>query len=1080
MKRLFPSSLCVVICLFSSLGNELWANGERQWVNIPAGAAKETLTQFARDTGLEIIYRADLLTGIETQAVSGRYTPYETVVQMLLNTGLECVLDEASGALLVTSITSSIEMDQIIPLGETNPKPNSTQPMKKRNLILELITGFLAMSVASNSGIVAQEALEDENIFVMSPFEVSTSEDVGYVATNTLAGSRLNSKLADTPAAISVFTKELLDDLAIADTFDAVEYGLNTSNDFEETTDVQTGNFLETNNIRVRLRGLPTGIQARNYFRWNLRSDSYNTERIDFSRGPNSILFGRGGASGVINTSTKQARFNDFNSVTLRIDEWDQRRVALDFNREILEGKIALRVNLLHDEHGSWQDVLDYESQRAHIAATWNVFKSDQASTRLRFEYERSETDEIRVRPWAPFNGFNLWDQNGRPTIATARDTNRPEGARNTNNNTYMVYTQNGPTGGTLADWEDMSASNSISTVDGQFIGGISITDFSILPREAAVWGPGSLLDQDYSTFSVYLEQSLFDNLNIELAYNNTSRNDFSTRPINWNSPIRVDINEQLPDGSPNPNLGELYVEDFLRASLSDSLRQIWRATAAYDLDFNKWDLGWLGRHQIAFLYQMEEEEGRSENFNEGNLTPLENQGNIRNGQNRIRRRTYLDFQSPGGTRAHLSPFDNPIAVQELTLYQNGGTPVTGTVTPGLIPQGFGRSKSEIDTILIATQNYFWNDRIVTTFGYREDEVSIYGHTDIIAENSARVGAVLDDEPTVTKGDTTTYGVVGHINSWLSVFFNQSETFDTQGTNRTIDDQLFPNLKGETEDFGVRFSVLDQRVIVTATYFDTVGANVVNLNKGNIRTAINQMIRSDALINDPAAIALDEQITDSNVRDTVDLASSGYEFELVGNITDNWRILANYSNTDSITTNRAPFTQAFVAANENIWRALPADTVTENGDSTFGEQIAIIQEGLDFETNQNGFRQFGDSKHRVNATTTYTFSEDSPLKGFSPGFSLRWRSSPPISRFINPDGTVNVEHTRDADTTVDLHLIYRRKIMDDKINWRIQLNVRNLFDDDDILPTRKDLAGNVVRYRFKDPRQVILTSTFEF
>ena len=38
----------------------------------------------------------------------------------------------------------------------------------------------------------------------LSPFIVSTQAETGYAATNTLDGSRLNTALRDTPAAISV------------------------------------------------------------------------------------------------------------------------------------------------------------------------------------------------------------------------------------------------------------------------------------------------------------------------------------------------------------------------------------------------------------------------------------------------------------------------------------------------------------------------------------------------------------------------------------------------------------------------------------------------------------------------------------------------------------------------------------------------------------------------------------------------------------------------------------------------------------------------------------------------------------
>src|SRR5688572_31748354 len=52
---------------------------------------------------------------------------------------------------------------------------------------------------------------------VLNPFLVSSGDDTGYAATNTLDGSRLNTALRDTPAAISVVTKDFLDDIGATD-----------------------------------------------------------------------------------------------------------------------------------------------------------------------------------------------------------------------------------------------------------------------------------------------------------------------------------------------------------------------------------------------------------------------------------------------------------------------------------------------------------------------------------------------------------------------------------------------------------------------------------------------------------------------------------------------------------------------------------------------------------------------------------------------------------------------------------------------------------------------------------------------
>jgi hypothetical protein len=57
----------------------------------------------------------------------------------------------------------------------------------------------------------AAPAPASAEVIELSPFTVNTDRDVGYQAENTLAGSRLNTNLRDTPASVSVFTKEFLE-----------------------------------------------------------------------------------------------------------------------------------------------------------------------------------------------------------------------------------------------------------------------------------------------------------------------------------------------------------------------------------------------------------------------------------------------------------------------------------------------------------------------------------------------------------------------------------------------------------------------------------------------------------------------------------------------------------------------------------------------------------------------------------------------------------------------------------------------------------------------------------------------------
>ncbi|MGH8016752.1 MAG: TonB-dependent receptor plug domain-containing protein [Opitutaceae bacterium] len=146
-----------------------------------------------------------------------------------------------------------------------------------RILLAPLLVGALSQETASSH----QESLPNpEDAVILSVFEVDDSRDVGYLAQNTLAGSRLNTSLKDTAAPISVFTKEFMEDPGVTNLEELLDYAPNIETEHgEETTNI-TGNAL-IGGYSFRIRGLPGGSRARNYFRWGLPVDTFNTDRID-------------------------------------------------------------------------------------------------------------------------------------------------------------------------------------------------------------------------------------------------------------------------------------------------------------------------------------------------------------------------------------------------------------------------------------------------------------------------------------------------------------------------------------------------------------------------------------------------------------------------------------------------------------------------------------------------------------------------------------------------------------------------------------------------------------------------------
>ncbi|MFM7750615.1 MAG: TonB-dependent receptor plug domain-containing protein, partial [Opitutaceae bacterium] len=146
----------------------------------------------------------------------------------------------------------------------------------------------------------------------LSPFVVSTEGDEGYRAANTLSGTRMNASLFHTPAAISVLTKDFLDDIAAENVADMLKFAMSSDN---ERTD-SGGGLAQAWDVRATIRGFTESVITRDYLpnmvqsRGILANDRFNVDRADVSRGPNSILYGASRPGGAFNLNSKRAVLN--------------------------------------------------------------------------------------------------------------------------------------------------------------------------------------------------------------------------------------------------------------------------------------------------------------------------------------------------------------------------------------------------------------------------------------------------------------------------------------------------------------------------------------------------------------------------------------------------------------------------------------------------------------------------------------------------------------------------------------------------------------------------------------------------
>ncbi len=286
-----------------------------------------------------------------------------------------------------------------------------------------------AAFVAASGALSQTDAEDDEEVFELSPFSVDASQDTGYRAENTLAGSRLSTKISDLAASISVITLEQMEDTASIDMNDVLRYEANTEGASTYTEGVQSlrnDGVVDTNagfthgangvtqdhNTANRIRGIGRPGTTVNYYQSlsGVPFDSYNTASVEISRGPNSLLFGMGNPAGIVNQSTARARFDgDGGKVGLRIDDKGSFRANINFNKVLIEDKLAFYGALLSDERNFERKPSYDDTKRIYAAITYKPFEK----TSIHANFEDYQNDNRRANTMTPRDGISVWREGG-------------------------------------------------------------------------------------------------------------------------------------------------------------------------------------------------------------------------------------------------------------------------------------------------------------------------------------------------------------------------------------------------------------------------------------------------------------------------------------------------------------------------------------------------------------------------------------------------------------------------------------------------------------------------------------------
>jgi catecholate siderophore receptor len=239
-----------------------------------------------------------------------------------------------------------------------------------------LSDGFAQASLKVNLKQGDSKSLEIVLEVAESSAMVTVTDTAGYQPEAITSATRTFTALRDIPQSISVVTSAQIRDQSMHSIADVVSYvpGI-MSHQGENNRDqiVIRGNSTSADFF---LNGVRDDVQ---YYR-----DLYNVESVEVLKGPNAMIFGRGGGGGIINRVTKVAGFTGAREITLQGGSFGNKRVALDINKPF-KNKIAFRLNALYENSSSFRKYVGL--QRYGINPTMALILGPQTTATFAFEH---------------------------------------------------------------------------------------------------------------------------------------------------------------------------------------------------------------------------------------------------------------------------------------------------------------------------------------------------------------------------------------------------------------------------------------------------------------------------------------------------------------------------------------------------------------------------------------------------------------------------------------------------------------------------------------------------------------------
>jgi len=374
-----------------------------------------------------------------------------------------------------------------------------------------------------------------------------------------------------------------------------------------------------------------------------------------------------------------------------------------------------------------------------------------------------------------------------------------------------------------------------------------------------------------------------------------------------------------------------------------------------------------------------------------------------------------------------------------------------------------------------------------------------YAESENFSPGGTRRSVFLDDLSPPT-GDTEEIGFSVEVNDKLNIRFNWFETsagnFDAGLNAGVINSRINTMLDGLiVEPLNAGFTWEEAKAAMLVGFdgpdpipninsFSEMENTILNLMPSELVSQFNWRV-----VNNNGLYEVESE-TFSGQTATAALKADGFEIEMAANPTPNWRILVNVGKQETVQSNSAPELKRLAdfirpnldASGLSDLRIRPALAGPEQIGTHF---TRLVELPLNNVLAKDGTTSLEQRKWRANLVTNYAFSNDSFLKGFGLGGAARWEDKVGIGfgQIVSEESGIIPDLSQPffapSQISGDVWASYQRPITE-RVNWKIQVNVRNAFGDDELIPVRANPDGTIPIVRIPNETTWFITNTFSF